>query len=82
MSVDLIEAVQRAYQAGCAVRDKGRVANYIPELAKADPTHFGIVVSPLRAPPSFIGDVDVDVDVRFTLQSVFKAFSLAVLAQS
>ena len=47
---------------------RGRVATYIPELAKADPCAFGISVIEGNKPPVSFGDSDV----RFTMQSVVK----------
>lgn len=58
-------------------RGEGRVARYIPELAKVDPGHFGIAL--LR--PS--GDLFTvgDADVKFSIQSVSKVFVLSMAMQ-
>jgi len=48
----------------------GAVANYIPELAKADPNWFGISVVTLAGTQYDVGDFKQ----RFTIQSVSKAF--------
>ena len=53
--------------------EKGRVAQYIPELALADPTHVAVAVCAVSGESHVAGDVDV----VFTLQSVSKVFALA-----
>lgn len=50
--------------------DEGRVADYIPELAKADPTSFGISVVTCEGECFSVGDWDT----TFTIQSVSKPF--------
>ncbi len=54
--------------------DRGRVADYIPELAHVDPARFGIAV----ALPS--GDVLTagDAETGFSIQSISKVFTLAL----
>jgi glutaminase len=49
----------------------GRVADYIPELAKADPAHFGIALTTVDGRLWAKGDADAE----FTIQSVSKPFS-------
>jgi glutaminase len=48
----------------------GEVATYIPELAHADPNHFGIVIATVDGRVHTVGDWNVP----FTIQSVSKAF--------
>jgi glutaminase len=48
----------------------GAVANYIPELSKADPAHFGVAVATIDGHVYEVGDSAVP----FTIQSVSKAF--------
>lgn len=48
----------------------GHLADYIPELAKADPNHFGIVIATADGGLYRVGDVDA----AFTIQSISKAF--------
>jgi glutaminase len=50
--------------------DEGAVATYIPELAKADPHHFGIAIATVDGKVYTVGDADVP----FTIQSISKAF--------
>ena len=41
---DIKEAIEKAYEKGLGSVLKGKVADYIPELAKANPEDFGICV--------------------------------------
>ena len=52
--------------------NKGAVANYIPELAKADPNKFGIYIITTFGQSFSAGDFDVE----FTMQSVIKPMIL------
>ena len=54
--------------------DRGSVATYIPELAKADPKRFGIAVAPIDGEVLVAGDADV----RFSIQSISKVFTLTL----
>lgn len=49
----------------------GQPANYIPELAKADPEDFGIVISTADGRVYEVGDTRK----RFTIQSISKPFA-------
>jgi glutaminase len=49
---------------------EGAVAEYIPELAKADPEDFGIVIATVDGRIYSIGDWDK----TFTIQSISKPF--------
>ena len=53
---------------------KGRVADYIPALAAVDPSQFGIALATVDGEVIGSGDSDV----RFSIQSVAKAFALAL----
>jgi len=53
-----------------AADDSGAVADYIPELLKADPKHFGIALATTDGHVYEIGDAVVP----FTIQSISKAF--------
>ena len=57
-----------------AVTDRGKVANYIPELAKIDPQQFGIAV----ALPSGETLTAGDAQTPFSIQSISKVFTLAI----
>jgi glutaminase len=54
--------------------DRGEVAHYIPELARVDPKHFGIVVIDDEGNVACGGDCDVP----FSIQSVSKVFTLTL----
>jgi glutaminase len=52
----------------------GAVANYIPELGKADPNHFGISLATLDGHVYEVGDTKIP----FTIQSISKPFVFAL----
>src|SRR6478752_10030579 len=54
--------------------DSGAVADYIPELLKADPAHFGIALATTDGHVYEAGDASVP----FTIQSISKAFVFAL----
>ena len=51
--------------------DDGRVASYIPELAKADPNWFGVSIAAIDGQVFEVGDVQQ----KFTIQSISKVFA-------
>jgi glutaminase len=53
---------------------QGKVATYIPQLAKVSPRHFGMAVYCLDGQTFSVGDADQ----KFSLQSVTKLFALAL----
>jgi glutaminase len=57
-----------------AAENAGAVANYIPELGKADPAHFGISLATLDGHVYEVGDTKVP----FTIQSLSKPFVFAL----
>jgi glutaminase len=52
----------------------GTIANYIPELGKADPDHFGIALATIDGHVYEVGDTRI----AFTIQSMSKAFVFAL----
>jgi glutaminase len=56
----------------------GAVADYIPELAKADPDDFGISIATTDGYTYEVGDSDVP----FTIQSISKAFVFALALET
>jgi glutaminase len=54
--------------------NSGEVADYIPELSKANPGHFGIAIASVGGKFHSIGDAGVP----FTIQSVSKAFAFCL----
>ncbi|MCK7595023.1 glutaminase [Pseudomarimonas salicorniae] len=61
-----------AGQRGC-----GRVADYIPPLASVDPNQFGIALMEADGREHVAGDAEV----RFSIQSISKVFSLTLAMQ-
>lgn len=57
-----------------ASENAGTVADYIPELGKADPAHFGISLATLDGHVYEVGDTQVP----FTIQSMSKPFVFAL----
>ena len=55
----------------------GKVADYIPELAKADPNCFGISIATTDGYEYGRGDTEVP----FTIQSISKAFTYGLALQ-
>ena len=51
--------------------DEGEVATYIPELAKANPDHFGICLVTVDGRVVRVGDWEQE----FTIQSICKPFA-------
>lgn len=69
----LKQAVYEAYCNGCAATVNGKPADYIPELAGADGSAFGICMMNTAGECIEFGDVET----RFTMQSISKVISLA-----
>ena len=72
----LSRAVQEAYDKFKDVKD-GATADYIPELAKVPSELFGVVIVTARGDIYTAGDVDY----AFTIQSVSKPFTAALVMQ-
>jgi glutaminase len=66
-----VESFLAALHAEFLSEREGDVATYIPELARADPDHFGIVLATVDGRVHAVGDWSVP----FTIQSVSKAFT-------
>lgn len=58
----------------CSPSTAGELASYIPELARVDPDRFGLAMATVEGAVYGVGDADV----RFTMQSVSKAFVYAM----
>ncbi len=63
-----------ACHANFAAETSGTVADYIPELGKADPAHFGISLATLDGHVYEVGDTQIP----FTIQSMSKPFVFAL----
>ncbi len=73
-SAELVERVfSEAYYIGKASAAKGVVASYIPELAKADPTSFGLYMLDEGGGSLSFGETET----RFSIQSICKVIILA-----
>ncbi|WP_353198545.1 glutaminase [Sandarakinorhabdus sp.] len=72
MMADLHRLVAEITAEMSAAAVRGRVADYIPELAKVSPDHFGMVVITADGREVAGGDADMD----FSIQSISKLFSL------
>jgi glutaminase len=58
-------------------RGEGRVASYIPALARVDPTQFGIALCSVDGQEAAAGDASTP----FSIQSISKVFSLTLAMQ-
>lgn len=74
----LIDTVKSAVLIGREVAKQGKVADYIPELSKADKNHLGLCVYTCDGQMVESGDTEQ----RFTIQSVCKVVNLAVALQA
>lgn len=68
---DVLDAIHRDV---LAEADWGRVAGYIPELARIDPARFGMTVCLASGETLSVGDAGT----RFSIQSISKVFTLAL----
>lgn len=68
------EILEQALKEGRAQIEKGEVASYIPELAKADKNHLGICIFTKEGERFEAGDTQT----RFSIQSISKVISLAM----
>jgi len=76
----MTQALDLADIAAAVLRDivpaigSGRVADYIPALARVDPRHFGLAIATCTGETAAIGDCDVP----FSIQSISKVFTLTL----
>lgn len=68
------QVLEEGYENGLEVTGQGKVAEYIPELAKADRDAFGLCAIRPDGTVLSYGDVNT----RFTMQSICKVVTLAV----
>ena len=69
------DALQRAQEAAAPEVGRGRLAEYIPSLAAVDPHQFGMAIASCDGEVHVIGDADV----AFSVQSITKVFTLALV---
>ncbi len=72
--VDLQEILDSIARDVAPYVGEGKVASYIPELAKVDPKQFGLSVATIDGQMFSTGDASVD----FSIQSISKVFSLTL----
>ena len=68
------QCLQRVYQKIAIQEPVGAVAQYIPELAKIDPTKFGVALLSTENESCGIGDFQT----KFSIQSIAKVLSLSL----
>jgi glutaminase len=56
--------------------DTGKVATYIPQLARVDPNQYGVAVCTIDGQQSFCGDYDVPFSVQSTMKPIAYAMAL------
>ena len=71
---DAVRIVEEAMESARGMIPQGAVADYIPQLGKADPNQLGICIYPLQGEKIMLGDWEA----RFTVQSISKIISLCV----
>jgi glutaminase len=69
-----LEQFLSAHHDALRQENEGAVADYIPELSKADPQHFGVALATIDGHVYEVGDSGVE----FTIQSISKAFVFAL----
>jgi glutaminase len=75
---DLAEILAVVRQDMEAHRGRGKVADYIPALARVDPRHFGIAVATRDGAVATAGDAHVP----FSIQSISKVFTLTLALEA
>ena len=78
MPQDIDLMLQDALLCGRSFLSRGKVADYIPELAKADPSHLGISLILQDGTTFHAGSWNVP----FTMQSIAKTFSLILALET
>ena len=78
MAVDVQSILEMALEKGRNVLYEGKVASYIPELAKADSSNLGVCLMKKDGTIYKAGDYNIP----FTMQSISKTFSLILALQT
>ncbi len=76
--MSLQSLVDEVAAAVAPLRGQGRVADYIPALARVDPRQVGIAIADLDGATAVAGDADL----AFSIQSVSKVFTLALALEA
>ncbi|MFN8412406.1 MAG: glutaminase [Anaerolineales bacterium] len=77
MSTDYQTILREIYQETLPLKGRGTVAGYIPALAAVDPSKYGIAIQTLSGESLHIGDASIP----FSIQSISKVFTLAMVFQ-
>lgn len=72
--IDLQSLIDEIHADLSTWQDRGRVATYIPELAKVNPEAFGIAIATVDGAVHVAGDADEP----FSIQSISKVFTLTL----
>jgi glutaminase len=72
--MDCNQVLNEIYHEVKTTAPDGKVADYIPELAKVAPEKFGIAISTVKGDSYAVGDVDE----KFSVQSISKVFLLSM----
>lgn len=75
--MDYEKIFEAVYSELTKIEDKGKVADYIPELSEVNPNSFGVQLTTIEGDKYAFGDSEV----RFSIQSIAKVFTY-VLAYS
>ncbi len=73
--MEIMDALLRAQEAAAPEVGRGRPAEYIPGLAAVDPHQFGMAIASCDGQVYAVGDADVP----FSIQSISKVFTLALV---
>jgi len=74
--MDYQQLIEEVYHEVKSANPRGKVADYIPELASVDPKQFGIALVDLKGNIFGVGDYQVP----FSIQSISKVHTLAMVA--
>ena len=69
------EVINEVYQNVCSEQNTGKVASYIPELAKVNPNQFGVFLKTVDKEEFSIGDWQT----KFSIQSISKVLALSMV---
>jgi len=75
--MDFEQVIGKIYEEVKPFWGQGKVADYIPALAKVNPRQYGIAVQTLKGQTYRIGDAET----RFSIQSISKVFTLAMVTR-
>lgn len=75
--MDYEQVIGKIYEEVKSFWGQGKVADYIPALAEVEPRQYGIAVQTLKGQAYQVGDAET----RFSIQSISKVFSLAMVTR-